>query len=352
MSARLISTLIKKDLMLFTRNQFYFIMTIVGLVMYITFYFVMPRTVDETLKLGVYAPGISAIENSLVNDQGIEAVTFSTLDELREAVYKNEYPVAIALPEDLLTRLANGEKPIITVYFASSAPDEMKGAVTALVKQLAYLITGQYIPLEMRTEVLGPDLLGAQIPWRDRLIPMMAVLILGTEILSLASLISTEVEQNTIKALLVTPLKLRHLLSAKAILGVALAFFQVLLFMLVVGGLSNEPLTMILGLLIGSILVTGLGFLIASLARDMMGVTSWGMTLFLVFVIPAIGGMIPGILSDWAKFLPSYHLVDFVSRLSNYGATFKDISTDLLIMLGWGTVFAVIGTLALRRRYR
>jgi ABC-type multidrug transport system permease subunit len=241
---------------------------------------------------------------------------------------------------------------VVTIYHSASTPEEIKGAINALINQAAYFITGQDIPLVMQIEILGPDLLGAQIPWRDRLIPMMAVLILGTEILSLASLISTEIEQDTVRALLVTPLKLRHLLSAKALLGIGLAFIQVVLFMTVIGGLTHEPATMILGLLIGSILVTGLGFLIASMAHDSMGVTSWGMILFIVFFIPAIGGMIPGILSDWAKFIPSYFLIDFVSRLSNYGATFGELGGNLLVMLGWSTAFGITGVLALRRRYR
>jgi ABC-2 type transport system permease protein len=168
----------------------------------------------------------------------------------------------------------------------------------------------------------------------------------------LASLISTEVEQNTVRALLVTPLKLRHLFTAKAVLGIGLAFIQVMLFMIVVGGLSQEPLTMILVLFIGSILITGLGFLVAAIARDTMGITSWGMITVIIFFIPALGGMIPGLLSGWARVLPSYHLVDAVSRLSNYSAGFNDISGHLLIMLGWSTIFGVSGILALGRRYR
>ncbi|MEW6033612.1 MAG: ABC transporter permease [Chloroflexota bacterium] len=351
MNARLIATLIRKDLALFTRDRFYFILTIVGLIAYIVLYMVMPKTMNETMKLGLYAPGMTSVGGAIASDRGIEVESFATLEELREAVSRNEYPAAIALPEDLLARLIAGEKPTVTVYFAAGAPEEIKGAVTALVKQLAYLATGQEMLLEMRSEVLGPDLLGAQIPWRDRLIPMLAILVLGTEILSFASLISTELEQNTVRALLVTPLKLHHLFTAKAILGIGLAFIQVLLFMAIIGGLSREPLTMVLGLLIGSVLVTGLGFLVASLARDMMGVTSWGMVVTIIFFIPGIGAMVPGLLSGWAKALPSYHLTDAISQLSNYGAKFGDISGHFLIMLGWSAAFAVIGIMALGRRY-
>jgi ABC-2 type transport system permease protein len=351
MSGHLIFTIIKKDLTLFTRNQFYFVMTIAGLVLYIVLYFVMPKTLNENIKLGIYAPDIQGIESSLSSIQGIEIQPFDSLEELKAAVSMNEYPGGVVLPANLLAELTQGEQPVVTVYYSATTPDEMKQAVAALIDQAAYFITGKDTPLVLHSEVLGIDMLGAQIPWRDRLVPMMAVLILGTEILSLASLISTEVEQDTVRALLVTPLKLRHLLTAKALLGIGLAFIQVLLFMAVIGGLSHEPATMILGLFIGSVLVTGLGFLIASIARDMMGVTSWGMILFIVFFVPAIGGLIPGILSGWAKALPSYYLVDFVSRLSNYGATFNQVGLNLLIMLGWSAAFGIVGTLALKRRY-
>ena len=351
---RHIVTLLKKDLLLFRRDRFYFLITVVGLIMYLVIYLIMPKTVDETLKVGLYAPGISeitAIDEALVIEQGIDLKVFNTIEDLRSRVERNEYPTGIVLPENFMTDLTAGKKPVVTLYFNAAAPEEVRTAVTTMISELASRIAGEEILLGLNEEVLGRDFAGNQIPWRDRLIPMMVIMILGTEVLSLASLISTELEQRTIRALLVTPLRLRHLLMAKAVLGTGMAFLQVFLFVAIVGGLSPQPLAMVLVLIIGSILVTGIGFLVASLARDMMGVTAWGMIILIIFVIPAFGALVPGMLSGWAKIIPSYHLTDAVTQLANYSAGFGAITGHIFILLGWTAVFAFIGVFALRRRY-
>lgn len=352
MMTRLIITLIKKDLTLFTRDRFYFLLTVAGVITYIALYLVMPKTLDETLKLGVHAPGMPSVSHISTSEQGVEVRLFTTLRELQEAVNRDEYTAGIALPENFLEQLSKGEQPQVTVYYSSGVQKEFMGAINSLVKQWASLIAGQEMMIDIRPEVLGTDMLGNQIPWRDRFIPLLVILILGTEILSLASLISTELEQNTVRALLLTPLKIRHLFAAKALLGIGLAFIQVALFAVIVGNLFREPLAMLLSLFLGSLLVTGLGFLVASVSRNMMNVTTWGMIITIIFFIPAVGILVPGILSGWAEILPSYHLIDTISRLTNYGAGFQDVSTSLLIILGWTAVLSAAGVLLLRRRYR
>ena len=353
MTARLIAALIKKDLRLFTRDRFYFLLTIAGIVIYIILYLVMPKTLSENLKMGIYAPGLPLItEKSTVNGPGVEMKAFATLEDLQISVSREEYPVGIALPEGFQERLSAGESPEVTVYFSSGVREEFVQSVASLVKQWASRTAGLETAIEIHPEVLGPDRLGNQIPWRDRFIPLLITLILGTEILSLASLISSELEQNTVRALLLTPLKIRHLLAAKALLGIALAFIQVVLFAVIAGTLSREPLAMLSSLFLGSLLITGLGFLVASFSRNMMNVTTWGMIATIIFFVPAVGILLPGILSGWAEILPSYHLIDAVSRLTNYGAGFRDISGNLLIVLGWTAAVSVAGITLLRRRYR
>ena len=349
-----IMTLLKKDLLLFRRDRFYFLITVMGLVMYIIIYLVMPKTLNETMKLGVYAPGIpeiAEIDTSLALEEGIDLKVFDTIEELRDAVARNEYSTGLALPESFIADLSAGKKPTVTLYFTAAVPEEVRAAVSAMVSELGSQAAGKDILLDLKEEVLGRDLMGNQIPWRDRLIPIMVIMILGTEMLSLSSLISTELEQKTIRALLVTPLSLGNLLSAKALMGISMAFIQVVLFVAIAGGLSQQPLAMVVILVIGSIMVTGLGFLVASLTRDMMSVTSWGMIVLIVFIIPSLGAMMPGMLSGWARVIPSYHLTDAVVQLVNYGASFGAISSHMIIMLGWTAVFTVIGVIALRRRY-
>jgi ABC-2 type transport system permease protein len=194
-------------------------------------------------------------------------------------------------------------------------------------------------------------MLGAQIALRDRMRPLLAVFILLVEILTLASLISVEIEQGTARALLVTPLRTSDLFIAKGVLGVGLAFGQAVLFMLLVGGFSHQPLIILATLIIGSGLVVGIGFLLASVVRDVMAVTGWGMLILVILAIPGFGTTIPGLLSDWARVIPSYYLTDTVNRVANYGAGWGDIGTNLAILAGLTIVVVWAGMAALRRRY-
>ena len=56
MNLRTISALVNKDYRLYFRNRFFAIITILGIVVYLIIYFVMPKTVDENLEIGLHAP--------------------------------------------------------------------------------------------------------------------------------------------------------------------------------------------------------------------------------------------------------------------------------------------------------
>jgi len=352
MNARIIKALLKKDITLFMSNRFYMLITVVGLIFYIGAYFVMPSKVDEKLSLAMYAPVVPPTFTRLTNQEGAEIEFFSSEEVLKQAVLDGKYQAAIALPADVMDVWAAGGKPKITVYYASSSPPEVSAAIVTLVKELAYAQTGQALNFDTTEEILGPDMLGGQIALRDRMRPLLAVFILLVEVLTLASLISVEIEQDTARALLVTPMRTSDLFIAKGVLGVVLALGQAILFMALVGGFSHQPLIIITTLIIGSVMVVGTGFLLASLARDVMAVTGWGMLILILFAIPGFGTAIPGLLSDWARVIPSYYLTDTVSRVANYGAGWGDVGTNLAILASFTAAVIWVGMTTLRRRYQ
>ena len=101
---------------------------------------------------------------------------------LAEAVVDGEYIAGIVLPYDILEDIISGQKPEIVVYFAADVPDEIRNAVGVIIRELAYQQTGQELNIEVSEEVLGPDMLGMQIPPRDRMRPILAVALLIFEI--------------------------------------------------------------------------------------------------------------------------------------------------------------------------
>ena len=351
MNWQIVSALIAKDFKLYFRNRFFAVITVLALVAYIAIYFVMPPTVDETLEMAVYAPVLPPILEQ-AGSQGLEFVFMESEEQLKEVVADGEYLAGVVVPPDFMDKLMSREKGRLDVYFGADTPEELQDSITVLLEEMAYLQTGQMLSVRVSPEVLGRDMVGIQIPVRDRLLPMLAVVILMMEMLGLASLISSEVVGRTIQALLITPMTIRGLFAAKLIMGVSLAFVQVLLFMAVTGGLSQQPLIIILALLLGAIMATGIGFLVASASKEMTTVMAWGMPAIIVLSVPAFGVLAPGTVSDWVKAVPSYYLVDAVYQAANFNAGWSDLWDYLLILLGFNIVFVWLGITVLGRKFR
>jgi len=352
MKPRVIKALLKKDFSLFMSNRFYMLITVVGIIFYIVIYFLMPSHVDEQLSIAMYADEIPEVFAQLSGQEGIDIEYFADEETLKQAVLDGNYYAGVSLPDDILETWQTGGIPDITVYYSPSTATEIKDAIVALIAELSYIQTGQSINYNISQEVLGTDMAGDQLSLRERMRPLLAVVILLMEILTLASLISVEIEQGTARALFVRRMRTSELFMAKGILGVGLALAQAILFMLLAGGFTNQPLIILTTLLLGSIMVVGIGFLLASVARDVMAVTGWGMLIFIILLIPGFGTTIPGLLSEWTKVIPSYYLTDTVNRVVNYSAGWADVGVNLAILAGLTALLIYAGMAALRRRYQ
>jgi len=351
MNRRIIGALVKKDFRLFFRNRFFAFVTILALVAYIGIYFAMPDTVNEELTIALYAPVMPPVLEQM-DGAGIALTQLDSENAVKEAVSEGEYIAGIIVPVDIVEGGTTGAKVNIDVYFASDTVEEIKDAVTIMLREIFYLQSGQVLPVEISEVVLGRDMAGMQIPPGDRMLPLFAVLIVMMEMLGLASLISEEVEARTVQALMITPVSISGFFSAKGITGVALAFGQAALFMAATGGLNQEPLLILVTFLLGAIFITGVGFMIASLSKDMLSVMGWGLPVMIILMVPAFGVVFPGSITGWVKAVPSYYIVDTVHMAANYGVSWGGLWGNILILLGFDVLFAGLGIIALRRKLR
>lgn len=349
MSWQRIRALIIKDASLFFRNRFISVITVLGIIIYIGFYFLMPKTVDETLDIGLYTPfdipGFSEVE-----EEGLRLVAVESDQALQDGVIAGNYTAGISFGSSAMETISAGILPDITLYMASDVPEEIKDSVIALIEEFSYQAAGEKSSVSINQEIIGDDMTGMQVPPRDRMRPMLAIFLIMFETFGLANLIAEEIERGTIRALLVTPMSIRELFLGKGIFGVLLAFVQSAVFMAIVGGLVRQPAIMLLALLLGSIMATAIGFFIGSVARDFMSVLAWGMIIFIVLTIPAFGVMFPGSVTGWIKYIPSYYLVDMVHRVAGFNAGWGDIWTNILILAGVSAVLFTIGIYGIRRK--
>jgi ABC-2 type transport system permease protein len=352
MSRRLLSTIVRKDLVLYFKNPFFAYVTIVGLIAYAGIYYIMPREVNETLEIGIVAPNLPAAFASELREEGLILEEFATDQELRSVVAEGDLPVGVSFPDGLMASIASGSQPQVNLYFSADLPEEFRDLYPILIEEWVSLMAGQSLTIEAQEEVLGVDRAGQQVAPRNRMLPLLAVFILMIETLGLASLISTEIAAGTIKALLITPLRVEALFLGKTVTGTALAFGQSGILVAVTGGLSREPLIVLTALLLGSVMVTGIAFVIASVSRDLMSVMSRGIVVVILLAIPGMNVLLPGLSTDWIKILPSFYLVDSIHQVINYDAGWSAVGGEILALLGFTAAFIGLGILALRRRFR
>ncbi|MFC1994674.1 ABC transporter permease [Chloroflexota bacterium] len=350
MKWRIVGAIVTKDLTVYFRNKFIAVITVLGIVAFLVIYFVMPGTASVT-NVGLYAP---VVPSSFAEEDN-EHIDFVIVDSeaaLREAVAGSDYSAGIVLPADIMGKFARGEKPDVKIYFSPETTEEMRELYRNLVLELAFEQTGQLASFNETQIVVGTDLLGQDIPLRERMRPFFAVMLLMIEMFGLANLIAVEVERRTVQGLLVTPMRVRELFAAKGITGIILAFVPAALFMALVGGMNSQPLVILTAMLLGVVMIVGISFLVSSLSKDFMSILGWVFVALIIMAIPAVGIMMSGTITGWAKAIPSYYLVLPVHQAAHYGSGWGFAWPYLLALAGFDLAFIGLGIMALRRKFQ
>jgi len=387
--AAIIASIVRKDFTEFSRDQLYVFLSIIGLVFFALTYYLVPDTVDETITLGVPQTGMDALvdqfQSGAATAEGLDLVAFDTADHLGAAVAgdldvyrtsagdivlvgagaqptapkgakKLALTIGIAFPDRFLESTAAGERPTVTVYTDAGVTPEIKSAMTSFVREIAYSITGDQLPVSQPaqgTAILGPDRAGDQASLRDKLRPMLAFFVLMIETFALSSLIASEVMNRTVTAVLVTPARVGDFLAAKTIYGTILTGAQALILLLVVRTFTTGSWSTLLAtVLLGAVMFTGIAMITGSAGKDFIGTLFYNMLFILPLMIPAFSVLFPGTAAGWVKAMPSYPIIDTLNKVTTYGAGWSEVAGSLGVALAWVVVFYVCGLLVLRRKVR
>jgi ABC-2 type transport system permease protein len=351
MNTQALAALIGKDFRLFFANRFFALVTVLALVAYTAVFYLLPASIDDRLELGIYMVDLPPALSAALADDGIAFYRAESVAALQQAVLDGAIPAGYAFPDDTLSRIARGEPVTAQLFLAVDVPPGLRDIYTVILHEFGYVLSGQDLAIETTEIILGDDMAGAQIAPRQRMLPLLTVIVLMVECLGLASLIAGEVATKTIRALLVTPLTMTGLFVGKGVFGTLFAFAQAAILMLVTGGLAQQPVLILTALLFGAALVTGVAFLIASVGRDLMSVLGWGMLALLLLTLPAMTILIPGLATNWIRLIPSYYLADTVYRVVNFNASWGDVAGNLIVLPLYAAAFLALGIFVLRRKF-
>jgi ABC-2 type transport system permease protein len=396
--ASIVAAIVSKDIRAFTRDTIWVMLSIVGLVAYVTVFYLMPEQVNEQITVGVHEYDLEEVLGEFEEqEEGLTLVEFDSEEDL-EAVIAGELQawdtpdglylrdreaddpkpeegteldvgIGLAFPDGFVESAvlagqgaADAEKSTVTVYMDASVPSEYRNAMTSAVREIGYAVRTaamggteeDMIPVGWPDEdeiILGEDRAGEQIPLRDKLRPMLAFFVLMIESFSLAGLVAMEVQSRTVTAVLVTPAKQSDFLVAKGITGTTLAFLQATLILALVGGFTASTWAPLLAIiLMGAVMVTGVSMLVGAAGKDFMGTLYFGMLALIPLIIPSFAALFPGTAADWVQYLPSYGIIKALVDVTAYGESWAGIGPDLGLSAAWVVAILAAGVWALRRK--
>jgi len=404
-SGSLLLTMLKKDARVYSRNKIYLFLTLLGLLVFIVVFWLVPDTVDEEISFAISPPlatlvdeGREALEargvppqvlaeldelEKAFKEEGLLLAEFENADQLQQAIrgdlhiYKTDQgemilhdpegeankpqdakkitlQVGIAFPASFLSDAIFENKPKVTLYADAAVPEELRGAMEGFVRELTFQLAGHELPVEFLEDeamIIGTDRLGDQISMRARMRPLIAFFMLMMETFALASLISNEVLQRTVTALLVTPLRVSQFLMSKTIFGTALAMGQTVIVLIFVRAFTAEnwPL-LLLAVFLGSLLFTAVAMLVGSAGKDFIGQLMFSLLFLIPLMIPAFAVLFPGSVAAWVKMLPSYPIVSMLYEVTINNAGWADSLNSLAYAALWVLVIYMLGLFVLKRK--
>jgi ABC-2 type transport system permease protein len=383
--ASVLWAIVRKDVREFTRDRLWAFLTVFTLIVTVGLYWVLPDDVNESIRVGV-----SGIDDSLAlaglqtaEAEGLELVAYPSAEDLEAVVAREadafdagavatvirhnsgvEAPegaekvnaqLGLAFPQDFFTATAAGERTNVTVYVDAAVPDELEVAMSSLVRELAFAVAGQQLPVDTSntTEVfvvLGEDRAGNQFSARDGFRPIFVFLVLLMEMFVMASLIAKEIQDRTVTAILVTPAKIGDVLAAKGISGALSGMAQAVIILIAINSLTPQPVLILTLMLLGSVMVAGTAMLAGSTGKDFMSTLFWGMAFMIPLLIPAFAALFPGTASTWIRILPSYPLVQGLVDVTTYGAGWAETLPEIGGLFVWCVALFALGWVVLRRK--
>jgi ABC-2 type transport system permease protein len=380
--ARVIGDIVRKDLGEYTRDRLWAFLTVLVLVFVVAIFWVLPNEVDESIDVGITGiidpAALGALEAS---EEGLTLVSFTSEEDLRSVVAgeaevwldggrtvvvsegadapdgaeEAKVSIGLAFPDDFLAATAAGRQTDVTVYVDGAVPEEIEGAMSSLVRELAFAVSGSVLPVDTPSPnevfvILGEDRVGNQTTARDSFRPIFVFLILLMEMFVMASLIAKEIQDRTVTAMLITPATIGDVLAAKGISGAISGMAQAIIVLVAINALGTEPVLILLFMLLGAVMVSGTAMIAGSSGKDFISTLFYGMAFMIPLMIPAFGALFPGTPSLWIRALPSYPLVDGLVEITTYGGGWSDTMPQLALLAGWCVVLFALGWVILRRK--
>ncbi len=337
MSGKTMLILLGKEYKLLFKNKLFIAFSVVLLFVFIGLYIVLPNEIGhEEPVIAIYTE-VDAKEFFDAWDNGIKAMSYVKLDssdELLSEIEQGNYVAGFIITEQIWRDISEGKQGHVELFFAPGLAEEYVTSFEFLVEiafsEMTYRKEGDLLNITTEEIFIGKDIMGSEVPLKKMMIPLMICVLFIMEIFALGISLVEEIESRSLKAVLIAPVSMYELLVAKGITGISVSLIQSFIFLLATGSLTTQALAIIMIILLGAVLTTGVSALLAAFSTDMMSLVTKGIFAMLILMIPLLGIIIPGFFSSWVSIIPTYILADSLNQLINEKVIFDVLKPELI----------------------
>jgi len=335
--------LLKKDFLVAYRGYFFLIMLVVALILVVVTNWLIPEKANLDVKV-LYAVEGERTErmNSLLGFlQGAEgSQRLDSKSAVIELMQGDKNTIGVIIREA-------AEKPVIEIVLQGYENQQSRNA---LALSLSAAIDAQNIDYSNIENVTLQAVEQPEIPLNKSFVPLMILnepVMLG--FIFLATLIFMEKEENTIRAYLVSPVRIWEYLLSKIIIMAALALISTILITVFTVGIHVNWIMLLAIVTAGSVFGAASAMFIAVFFDNLSKAMIWIISISLIFTIPMAAYFIPSFSPWFITILPTYDLM-FAIREAIYPAGNPQIFYQSFITLTIINAALYIMSIALYQR--
>ncbi len=347
MSLKRIGILALKDLLHGSRSFLIIFVVIMPLLMWLIVTLIFSGT--SVPRLGIVDEGSSQLPAIASEYESIQVTQYGSASALNNAVEGGNVDAGIVIP-DGFDAAAMAGNPNLTVYVWGESLASNRSILQSTVSKMVREVAGQSASFTIKIDDPSGIERGEAIPWSQRLSPFIVVMpiVMGGIYLTATSVVQ-EKERKTLNALVITPASLTEVYLAKALLGFVFSLLMGLIILLLTSSLGNQPWLLMICIALGTVMAVELGLIFSSFVSNINTLFATARIAQLIIFVPALFYMFPYFPQWIAKIFPSYYFVQPIMDISAEGATWANVSTEALILIGANIVIGAVAWQMIKR---
>lgn len=309
------------------------------------------------------------------NQPAFTIKTYPNLESVKGGIQKQEISGGIVIPANFSQTIISSDKQAEVIVVEDQSNPQISGAITQVltkvIEGIGQKIAIQKISPQLPSKTSAPLAFIAPIKTRleglisgssnyfDFVAPgIMAMVVMTAVLTGLAAAVSREKEQGTLDGILIAPISRLSIILGKAFAQSVRGLFQggiVLLLAIFLFGVTIHGNLLLVGLilLLGIFSFVGLGILVSASAAEQETATQ---VLFMFqFPMLFLSGaffplqQMPKIMQQIAHLLPLTYAIEALRKVMILGAGIQDVSSEIIIMFGFGLITLIIAVPLFRR---